>query len=76
MKASPEVMLILSKMKGGKKPSDDAEESAEDSGDVSAEAMTAACEALFKALRGREGSDQEIMAVEEAMDDYCTAKGY
>lgn len=73
---SPEALLIVNKLKGGKGKPDDAEEEKEDSGDVSAEAVTASCESVFKALRGREGSEEEVKALEEALDDWFTAKGY
>lgn len=76
MKNSPEAIAIIAKLKRGKAPEADSEEESEDKGDVSAEAVSAACAELFRAIRGREPSDEETKATEEAMDSYCMAKGY
>ncbi len=74
MKASPEALLIMSKMKGDKPADDTAEEA--DEGDVSSEAAAAACENVFKAIRGRAPNEQEANDLEEALEDWMKAKGY
>lgn len=75
--ASPEALLIIGKMKGkkgaepkGEDASDEGEGASEDTG---AEARRAAAEDVFKAATGREPSESEAKAMDEALYAYWEA---
>lgn len=76
--ASAEAESIISKIKGKGKAALAAksEESAEPEADAGSEAQRAACEDMFKILKGREPSAEEASAFADAMDAYATARGY
>lgn len=73
---SPEAIAIIAKLKRGKSGAkyESADES-DDSGDAMAEAKRASAEDLFKAIRGRDASDEEAHMVEEALGAYMDACG-
>ena len=75
--ASAEAESIISKIKGKGKTAPAAKaESDEPEADAGSEAQRAACEDMFKILKGREPTSDEASAFAEAMDAYATARGY
>lgn len=77
MKASPEAMMIIQKIKGKGKPAPKDEASDDETeGDAGSEATRAACEDMLKVVLKREPKPEETDAWVEAMDSYFTAKGY
>lgn len=76
---SPEATLIVEgikgKGKGASAPAKDDEES-EEGESTDKEAARAAIETIFKAIKGRDPSDEEASELEDGLDSYCMAKGY
>ncbi len=72
--------MIIARLAKGKGKSADEEtsegEPANEKDSVDEEAKTAAAEDLFKAIRGREPSEEEAKATEEALSTYMEACGY
>lgn len=76
MNASPEAKAIADKLKKSKGVVVEEIDEPDDGDSVSSEAKTAAAEAVFKAIRGREPTDEEAKATEDALSTYMEACGY